>query len=216
MTAIASPPVAADERAALSNVSWDTYERLLADDADRSVPRLTYDRGLLEIVSSSPEHEEDADALRIIVVLVAAALSIPIRRLGATTFRRPDLAQGFEADGSFYIQHEAQVRGKSRIDLTVDPPPDLVIEMVVTRSHIDKLPMLALFGVPEVWRGDGKRVAILALADRTYQEVEASLSLPGLTSATLTRFVREGRTRSTAEWVGLVTDWAQRQRDGDR
>ncbi len=215
MAAVAAPAVATAQRILLSNISWDTYERLLADDPDRAVPRLTYDRGALEIVSPSPEHEEDADALRLVVVLATAARAIPIKRLGSTTFRRPDLRQGFEPDGSFYIQREAQVRGRRRIDLSADPPPDLVIEMDVSRSSLDKLPLFAGMGIPEVWRCDGDKVAIFALIAGTFREVPASVALPFLTSAVLTRFLLDSRTLLSSEWVAMVSDWARAQHPPD-
>lgn len=215
MAAVSVPALVADERIVLPNVSWETYERLLTDDEGRRSPRLTYDQGVLEIVSPSPPHEEDAQTLILLVELAAAAVGVPVKNLGSTTYRRRDLQRGFEADGSFYIQHEPQMRSRREIDLMTDPPPDLVIEVEVSRSLLDKLPMLAAFGVPEVWRGDGERVAILALSGGTYREAATSLALPCLTSAVLTRFLRESWTRPSPEWVGLVTDWARRQRAGE-
>ncbi len=214
MAAVANPPTSIVERAELRNVSWDTYDRLLADDPDRNLPRLTYDRGVLEIVSPSPEHEQDADALKLIVVIVSAALSVPVAWFGATTFRRPDLQQGFEADGSYYVQHEPRMRGRRQIDLLVDPPPDLVIEVDVSRSSRTKLLMFAEMGVPEVWRSDGGRVAILALTGGVYQESEASVAVPSLTAAVLTRFLNESRTLPSTEWFRAVSRWAAEQQDG--
>ena len=210
---VTTPPVLADDiRVVLPHVSWESYERLLADDWDRNVPRLTYDRGVLEIVSPSPEHDEDADTLRLVVAIVAAALAVPIKRLGSTTYRRPDLERGFEPDGSFYIQHEARMRGRRTLDLVTDPPPDLIIEMDVSRSSIAKLALFAAMGIPEVWRGDGGRVTILALAGDGYREVAASRALPSLTGDILTRFLAESRTLDSTAWFDMVGGWARAQR----
>ena len=164
---VASPPrVVADERVVLPCVSWETYERLLADDEERRVPRMTYDQGVLELVTPSMPHEVDAATITRIVDIVAAILGIPIRSAGSTTFRRKDLERGFEPDASFYIQNEARIRGQREVDLTVDPPPDVVLEMEMSRSALDKLPLFASMGIPEVWRCDGQRVTILILENR--------------------------------------------------
>jgi Uma2 family endonuclease len=108
-------------------VSWTTYEQLLADLASQSSTRLTYDRGILEIMSPLPEHEEGNRTIALLVEVLAEAMGIDVRNFGSTTFRREDLARGFEPDSCFYIQHEADISGKSAIDLTADPPPDLVV-----------------------------------------------------------------------------------------
>jgi Uma2 family endonuclease len=91
-----------DKRVVLPCVSWETYERLLADDEERRVPRMTYDQGVLELVTPSMPHDEDARTITRIVDIVAANLGIPIRSVGSTTFRRKDLERGFEPDASFY------------------------------------------------------------------------------------------------------------------
>ena len=123
METIKSP---AEQKVLLSNVSWETYERLLKDHLDSSAPRFTYDRGMLEILSPSSEHEKLNRHIAQLVLAVTEEMGIEAEDFGSTTFRREDLERGFEPDSCFYIQNEEQVRGKDRIDLTVDPPPDLV------------------------------------------------------------------------------------------
>ena len=194
-------------------VSWETYERLLADDEERRVPRMTYDQGVLELVTPSTPHEEDA-------LMIAQhrlyrrrqSMGIPIRSVGSTTFRRKDLERGFEPDASFYIQNEDRIRGKRQIDLTVDPPPDVVLEMEISRSALDKLPLFASMGIPEVWRCDGQRVTILILEQDRYRESSNSLALPVLTSDVLTRFLAESRTVLSPDWFQAVSDSTRGQR----
>jgi Uma2 family endonuclease len=193
-------------------VSWETYERLLADDEERRVPRMTYDQGVLELVTPSMPHDEDARTITRIVDIVAANLGTPIRSVGSTTFRRKDLERGFEPDASFYIQNEERIRGQREVDLTVDPPPDLVLEMEMSRSALDKLPLFASVGIPEVWRCDGQRVTILILEQDRYQESSNSLAFPILTSDILTRFLAESRTALSPDWFQAVSDWARGQR----
>ncbi len=74
-----SPP---EQRVVLRNVSWETYERLLAENLDHSSPRFTYDRGVLEIMSPSAEHEWYNQLLSDLVKLLPRELRIDVLRLG--------------------------------------------------------------------------------------------------------------------------------------
>ena len=129
--------------------------------------------------------------------------------LGSTTFRREDLERGFEPDSCFYIQNEEQVRGKDRIDLAVDPPPDLVIEIDIISPSFSKLPIYAQIGVPEVWRYDGTRAAIFLLEEGEYVEAGESVALPSLTSDVLTHFVEESTSLGSTDWLRRVREWAR-------
>ena len=166
-------------------VSWATYETLLADLANQSSTRLTYDNGRLEIISPLAEHEECNRMLALLVEVLAEEMRLEIRNFGSTTFRRVDLAGGFEPDSCFYIQHEADISGKSTINLAVDPPPDLVIEVDITSGSLDKFPIYAQVGVPEVWRYDGQQVHIAVLGSAGYSVAETSRVLPFLTARRL-------------------------------
>lgn len=215
-SSVVSPPgITADDCVVLRQVSWDTYERLLADDEERRVPRMTYDQGLLELVKPTMGHEVDAGAIALLVAIVTATLGIPIRNVGSTTFRREDLQRGFEADTSFYIQSEERIRGQREADLAVDPPPDLVLEMEMCRSEIDKLELFASMGVQEVWRCDGRRVTIFDLDRDHDRESSTSLAIPALTSDVLTRFLLESRSMLSPDWFQAVGDWARERRGAE-
>jgi Uma2 family endonuclease len=127
------------------------------------------------------------------------------------TYRRADLQRGFEPDASFYIQNEPRVRGKHSITLAVDPPPNVVLEMEVSRSAINKLSLFASMGIPELWRCDGERVTILVRDGETYRESPASVAIPALTSEVLTRFLAESRTMLSPDWFQAVSGWAGEQ-----
>src|SRR5712672_434859 len=107
MTAVLDPPRLADSRVVLHNISWGTYERLLEGRADCSAPRLTYDRGELEIMSPTPEHEKVNRAIDTLVNIAALEIEVEASDLGSTTFRLEDLERGFEPDSCFYVQNEA-------------------------------------------------------------------------------------------------------------
>lgn len=213
-SSVASPPrIAADNCVVLRHVSWATYERLLADDEERRVPRMTYDQGVLELVTPSKAHDLDAATITRIVDIVSASLGIPVQSTSTTTYRRQDLERGFEADASFYVQNEARVRGSREADLRIDPPPDLVLEIETSRTALNKLNLFASMGIPEVWRCDGERVTIHILDQDVYRESASSLALLVLTSETLTRFLHMSRTMLSPDWFGMVSDWAREQRD---
>lgn len=210
METIKSP---AEQRVVLTNVSWETYERLLADYLDRSVPHFTYDRGLLEIVSPLPEHEQINRAISLFVDVLAGETDVDLVNLGSTTFKREDLGRGFEPDTCFYVQNEARMRGKTRLDLTTDPPPDLVIEIDITSPSLNKFPIYARMGVREVWRRDGERVAIFVLRKDGYAEVVESTVLPPLSGPVIWRFAEERRSMGSATWVRRVREWARGSRE---
>ncbi len=201
----------AEQRVVLHNIAWNTYERLLADHENNSAPHFTYDRGELETISPSPEHEAFNRSIALLVEFLAAELGIDVYDLGSTTFRREDLARGFEPDSCFYVQNEGLVRGKDRIDLAVDPPPDLLIEIDITSPSFSKLPIYAqIGGVPEIWRYDGERPTILVLEGPVYAEATGSAVLPTVTSNALTDFVEKSKTTRRTVWLKEVHDLARK------
>src|SRR5712691_10962033 len=113
----------------LDRVTWDTYERLITEHGERGGTRFTYDEGVLQITVVSSRHEKPNRTLATLVEVLAEEWSIDIERLGSTTFKRKDLQKGFEPDSCFYIQNADAVSGQKEIDLMVDPPPDLTIEI---------------------------------------------------------------------------------------
>jgi len=168
-----------ETRTVLENVRWDTFIEL-AEQRSGSVPRLTYDEGVLELMSPLRQHENIGRLLGRLIETYTEVMEVEIQSVASTTFKRKDLKRAFEADESYYVQHAEQIRPKEEIDLTIDPPPDLVIEVEITSSAIRKMKLFASMGVPEVWRHDGERLEMFALTDGQYQAIEASTSLPGL------------------------------------
>ncbi len=215
MAALATVAEAIEQRIILHDVTWETYEQLLTNFLDRRSPRFAYDRGVLEIVSPTPKHEEDNLALAAVVAAVAEEVGFDYRPVGSTTFRRKVLKQGFEADSSFYILNQRFARDLAEIDPEIDPPPDLVIEVDVSHSSLNKLPIYAGLGVPELWRCRGDRVAILVLDDGVFREVPESRVLPRLTDEILTRFLLRSREQRRLTWVQEVRAWARELRRED-
>lgn len=136
-------------------------------------------------------------------------MNIHVRRVGSNTFKREDLLKGFEPDSSFYIRNAENVRGKKRIDLAQDPPPDLIIEIDVTSPSLPRFPIFAAVGVPEVWHYKNERVAIFVLRGEGYEEPPYSLALPQVMSEVLTRFLKENEEVDSPEWTRRVREWAR-------
>jgi Uma2 family endonuclease len=206
METIKSP---AEHRVILHNTSWETYERLMKERGESRVPRFAYDRGELEIMSPSTEHESIAYYIGLLVAVFAEEAGVDLYGAGSTTFDREDLERGFEPDACFYVRNAERVRGKPRIDLSLDPPPDLVIEVDITSPSFDKFPIYARLGIHEVWRYDGTRAAIFLLEEGEYVEAGESVALPSLTSDVLTHFVEESTSLGSTDWLRRVRVWAR-------
>jgi Uma2 family endonuclease len=207
MATVVNPP---EQRVTLDGISWDTYERLLDERGEGGGTRFAYDEGTLEIMTTSFRHEKLKHAIDLLVVLIANEMRIPIQAGGSTTFKRKDLAKGFEPDACFYIQHVQRVRGLDQIDLTKDPPPDLVIEIDITTSSLNKFRIYSGLGVPEVWRYSGEALTIFKLEGKTYVEKKESCVLPEVTAQVLTEFVHGSPDIELHELMRRVQDWARK------
>ncbi len=170
------------EKIFLSNVSWQTYESLLKDQPEVLGLHFFYDNGDLEIMTESCRHGKVGDLLERVVTTFACELEIDFISAGETTFKRKDRKKGFEGDGSYYFEHAMLMRRKDQIDLNVDPPPELVLEVDITLPSLPKFPIYAGVGVAEIWRYDGTNVVFHRLQNKDYIEIAQSVCLPGVTS----------------------------------
>ena len=180
----ASPVIDPEQRFAVTGVSWEAYVRL-CDDIVHGRTRITYDQGRMEIVVVSNRHEWVKTVLARIIEAYADAVGIDIEGYGNTTMRREDLARGLEPDECYYVAHAAAMIGRAAegrpFDFTVEPPPDLAIEVDISPPEVPKQSIYAALGVPELWRYDGRTVTYQALGtDRRYAPVERSLAFPNL------------------------------------
>lgn len=197
------------QRFLLYGVDWHTYETLLNALGDRRI-RLTYDRGNLELMTLSFRHERFGYLLGRMIETLTLELDLPVLGGGSTTFRREDLDRGLEPDECYYLANQPQVRWKEEIDLTVDPPPDLAIEVDITRSCLDRIGIYAALGVPELWRFDGEFLQVYGLqGDGTYAIQTRSLSFPFLPMADIVRFLIEGPKTDETPWIRSFRDWVR-------
>jgi len=199
------------QRVLLNGVSWETYERLLAEHESNSSTHFVYDQGQLEIMVLSAKHERRSEILSLLVTILSEESAINVVNFGSTTFQRIDLQRGFEPDSCFYIENEALVRDKLEIDLTIDPAPDLVIEIDITSPSLKKFPLFAALHIAEVWRYDGERVSIWHLNGDSYRETTRSRQIPIASGPQLTEFLEAEPGTPRLAWMRRVRSWAQAQ-----
>ncbi len=162
----------------MTDVSWRMYEQLLEEYAEKPGVRINYSQGVLEVMVPLPEHEANKVMIGDLVKVLMEEQDLDFWSLGSTTFKNEVMQQGVEADDCFYIENEAAIRGKKRIDLTVDPPPDLAIEIDITaRTLFNNYQAL---GVRELWRFDGTTLEINVLQGGQYVQMSESPHFPGL------------------------------------
>lgn len=187
------------QKVLLKDINWQEFEAILEELGEHRSARIAYEYSCLEIVTPLPEHEANKVAIGDFIKAILEELDIEFYSLGSTTFKNRLMQQGIEPDDCFYIENEAKVRGKNKIDLTVDPPPDLALEIDITsRTHPS---IYAALGVPELWRFEAGRLQINRLQDRIYVEVESSPNFPNLPlkemiTTGLERVKREGRNKT--------------------
>lgn len=151
------PPAGGSAR--LSNVSWDAFAGLRNQLEHRRL-RMTYDRGLLEIASPSLRRERVAYLLGRLIDVWTEERGLEVQGCRTTTLERKDLERSLEPDNCYYLEHEFQVRGRDELDLAIDPPPDLAVEVDASTSSLDRLPVYEAIGVPEVWRWRQERIEV--------------------------------------------------------
>lgn len=201
---------ALDEEVAitLSNVSWKTYTQLLQDLGERPNPRFYFEKGKLLIMPLSAEHEAIKDTIVYLINVLTEEFSVNARSLGSATYQKEDIEQGFEPDSCFYFANEPKIRGVKRLDMTVHPAPDLIIEVDITSLSTNRQSIFAAFAVPEIWRFENEKLEFLRLKGKKYVSVTKSLALPLASANKLTEFIAENDKLDRLEWLKQVREWA--------
>ncbi len=199
-----------ETRLVLDDVPWELYERLRELPGSRNI-RMTFDRGRLELMSPSQPHEQYAVRFEHMIVELSRHFGFSCNPLRTTTWKKPEQT-GKEADACFYLANAPRVR-KKIIKLSVDPPPDLAIEVELSPSSTDIESIYTNLRVPEIWRFDGQSLRILVLqADGTYRESTHSPSLPFLPSEAVLSLLREAEDLDDHRaWMERVAQWARKQ-----
>jgi Uma2 family endonuclease len=184
------------QRLLIHHLNWEQFEEIITELGESRTARIAYHQETLEIRMPTPEHEIDKEIISDIVKILLEELEIDCECFGSTPFKQAAMKSGIEPDQCFYIQNQTQMRGKRRADLSIDPPPDLAIEVDVT-SKTQMEAYLSL-RVPELWIYARGELKIYTLNSGEYQQVTTSPTFPGFplldrVTAVLTQTLTEGR-----------------------
>ena len=199
---------AINQKLILQGVGWDFYERVLKEFTHSNALHFAYDNGFLEIEVPLAKNKIPSRILQDLVSTICIEKEINYINAGSTTFRQRAKGKGVEPDTCFYIRNETKIRGKLDIVLSVDPPPDLVIEVEITSPSLNKMPIYAALGVSEVWLYKGDKVEFHILYGEFYQEMSNSITFPKLSAEKATEFLQKGLTESSLELNRAIRKWA--------
>ena len=191
-----------EKRVVLPNVTWQGYQQVLHALPATRAARLTYDCGVLEISMPLEEHERASELIGLFIRILVVELGLRLKSMRSTPLDRADLDKGAEPDNAYYIQNQPKVAGKT-VDLKTDPPPDIVVEVDITHTDVDKNRLYASLGVPEFWRFDGEVWRIYCLVGDGYEEAENSPTFSFVQKADLYRFLEEAQQDEVEAEVNL-------------
>lgn len=198
-------------RVVLNHLSWQQFQNLLDDLGDNRSARIAYDNGSLEIMTPLPEHEYYKQAISIVIEDMAEVLEQDYECLGSSTWKREVKKVGIEPDNCFYFQNESLIRGKLVFDLDRDPPPDLALEIDLTSKSLDRFPIYARLGVPEIWCYDSGVLKIYQLEQGTYLEHSQSLVFPTLKIQEIPDLIEGYRYLGRRKFRQAVREWVKEQ-----
>jgi len=209
MTSTVSPATSrqGEHRFLIDGIDWKGYEALL-----KIMPRvrITYDRGVVELMSPLFPHELYKSRLGRLIVITAEELGVPLITAGSTTYKRFLLGRGLEPDESYYLGGYDRLTDRGRLNLDVDPPPDLVVEVDITSSSLDRMGIYAALGVVEVWRFDGESLTIQLLQkDKTYVLSNMSSAFPFLPLSEIPDLILDGEANDEIQWGKEVRRWVK-------
>jgi Uma2 family endonuclease len=181
----------------LHGVSWSDYERLLKIRGEHSVPRLAYEKGVVELMSPSDEHESLAFWIGHLAEVWCDEHDIEFSGLGNWTLKSKPKKGAVEPDACYIFgERKSRVGGRR---------PDLAIEVVWTSGGIDKRDLYRKFGVPEIWFWQRGRISVHVLRARGYQQVARSEILPGIDLDELVSFLdRPTTSRAMREYRAVL------------
>ncbi len=160
------------QRIIFKDINWSEFEQILTELGSHRNTRIAYSDRQIEIMTPLPEHEFNKITVSDLIKIILEEMDLEFYPLGSTTFKNELMKQGIEPDDCFYIKNEGKVRGKKRLDLSIDPPPDLALEIdLYSRTHVN---IYEALGVPELWRFEQGKLEINLLENGKYVQSEFS------------------------------------------
>jgi Uma2 family endonuclease len=202
-----------EQRVVFHGLDWQAYRQILTALPDRRSAKLIYDCGTLEITMPTEDHEFLGWMIGVFIRILVEELGYDLKTIGSTTIDYPALDRAAEADEAFYIQNQPQVAGRT-VDFAADPPPDLVLEVDITHTDIDKNRFYASLGVPELWRFNDRELQIYQLQNQQYIEVSTSPTFPTVDKSRLYQFLEQCRS-SEVQAAKALRVWIQDQQQPD-
>jgi Uma2 family endonuclease len=188
------------------NIAWDEYKTIVQALGNAPRFRIAYDNGTLQIMTTSPKHERIKMLLGWLVLELVKAAGQPFDSIGSATLMNDNVRKGTEPDDCYYLQNASRVIGKD-IDLNIDPPPDLAIEVDLSSPSLKKFPIYAALGVPELWRHKRGRVKFYQLEIGDYEEISQSIAFPFLSADVITEHVQIGLEQGPMPMLRSFSDW---------
>ena len=194
----------AEDRNVLREIAWETYVKLCDQNQSRAT-QMAYFEGELEIMTVGWPHETAKGRINTLFIFMAESLGVDFEDSGQHTFRHNRKRIGFEADLSYYVTNLDLIRSRTKVNLDRDPPPDLVVEIDISRNSERKLLMYAALGIREVWRCEGAAIRIYKLSGgRVYKNAAKSSILPGVTARRLTDLLVDADKMNRLAWFAHV------------
>ncbi|NJL62107.1 MAG: Uma2 family endonuclease [Methylacidiphilales bacterium] len=198
-----------EQRTVLHNISWETFEAILRETGEDRGSRFAYEDGTLEIMTPLFEHENPKCNFGNLIVALAEELGIELKSAGSTTLKKSKSKKGIEPDNCYYIQNELEVRSKKTLDLEVDIPPDLAIEIDITNSSVNKFNIYSALAVPELWLYDGKELQFYQLVEMQYLKCNYSIAFPIVSVNDISHFIEQSKTMGEIALLKLFRNWVK-------
>lgn len=205
----APPPIIGENRMAFRSLDWSAFQQIRQLLAERTQARFTYDNGILEITIPLEGHERFARLIELFIRILVVELGLKMKSMGSTTLARADLLKSAEPDNGYYIQNYNLV-ADHEVDLAIDPPPDLVVEVDITHTNIQKNDLYASLDVPEFWRFNGREWRIFRLVNGQYEDCDRSPTFPLVSKADLYGFLQTAITDEVAAEIDF-RQWVRSQ-----
>ena len=207
---IESPPkLVGEKRLTFRNLDWHAFKQIQSLLTERTRARFTYDNGVLEITSPLEGHERSARLIERFIRILVVEMGMKVKTMGSTTLDREDLLKSAEPDNGYYIQNYALV-ANHEVNLNVDPAPDLVVEVDITHTDLNKNTLYASIGVQEFWRFNGRVWKILQLVDGAYVECDRPPTFPTIEKTDLYQFLEAALLDEVAAEIDF-RQWVRQQ-----
>lgn len=213
---MAKKPIVTEQRVILPNINWQKFEALIQELGAERQTRLSYRRGKLELMTPVPEHDRCHKLIESLIMVLVDELNLEVTELAPVLLKDQQLDCATEPDACYYFRDEPAIKNRTELDLTQFPCPDLLVEVALTKSNLEKLPIYATLGIPEVWcylTTAGEDVLkgtlkIYQLQGSEYLERRNSLTFPFLTGDRVVEFLEQSDSMSLATALRVLRAWA--------